>query len=81
MQDASIANRIVDGLFGVIMATRTNPIVRYDANSTICRLVAENLQSKISQEFEFVQKTSRSSEPTVLLIMDRKEDPVSPLLN
>lgn len=54
LQDASLANRIIDGLFGVIMATRTNPVIRFDANSGICRYIADSLQSKISQELEFV---------------------------
>jgi vacuolar protein sorting-associated protein 45 len=81
VQDAGLANRLVDGLFGVIMATRSNPLIRFEGNSRISRYIAENLQSKIEQEYEFVQRSSRSSEPTLLLILDRKEDPVTPLLN
>jgi hypothetical protein len=48
ISDAGLANRIVDGLFGVIMATRSNPLIRFDNNSKICRYIAENLHSKIS---------------------------------
>jgi hypothetical protein len=47
VQDAALANRIVDGLFGVVMATRSNPQIRFGNNSRICRYISENLQSKI----------------------------------
>jgi vacuolar protein sorting-associated protein 45 len=80
-QDASVANRMVDGLFGVVMATRSSPQVRFEGNSKLCRYIAENLQAKLDLESEFVQRTSRNSEQTMLLILDRKEDPVTPLLN
>lgn len=63
------------------MATRSNPVIRFDNNSKIAHYIAENLQTKIDQEYEFVQRTSRNSDPTVVLILDRKEDPVTPLLN
>jgi hypothetical protein len=43
VQDAGLANRLVDGLFGVIMATRSNPLIRFDGNSRISRYIAENL--------------------------------------
>jgi vacuolar protein sorting-associated protein 45 len=76
-----MANRIVDGLFGIVMATRSNPTIRFDNSSRIGRYISENLQIKIDQEYEFVQRTSRNSDPTLVLILDRKEDPVTPLLN
>ena len=43
VQDAAMANRIVEGLFGVVMATRSNPTIRFDNNSKIARYVSENL--------------------------------------
>lgn len=47
VQDAAMANRIVEGLFGVVMATRSNPTIRFDNNSKIARYISENLQQKI----------------------------------
>lgn len=63
------------------MATRTNPVLRYDSNSGICNYIAEKVQAKLSQEQEFVNRMSRNSPSTHLLIVDRREDPVTPLLN
>ena len=80
-QDHLTANRIIDGLFGLLMATRTNPIIRYEGNSALCRYIAEKTQAKMNEEREFVNRMSRNSLTTHLLIMDRKEDPVTPLLN
>ena len=80
-QDHLTANRVIDGLFGLLMATRTNPIIRYEGNSALCRYIAEKTQAKMNEESEFVNRMSRNSLTTHLLIMDRKEDPVTPLLN
>ena len=48
MEDQMAANRIIDGLFGVLMATRSNPIVRYEGNSPLCRYIAEKTQQKLT---------------------------------
>lgn len=43
VKDAGIANRIQEGLFGIVMATRSNPVIRFDNSSKIGRYIAENL--------------------------------------
>jgi len=63
------------------MATRCNPTIRYENNSSLCRYIAEKVQAKMAQESDFVNRMSRNSPLTHLLIVDRKEDPVTPLLN
>jgi hypothetical protein len=35
LSDQSTANRVVDGLFGALMATRSNPSIRFDAASPL----------------------------------------------
>ena len=81
LDDQANASRIVDGLFGVLMATRSNPVIRYEGSSPLCRYVAERLQEKVTAESDFIVRMSRNSPSTQLLICDRKEDPVTPLLN
>lgn len=63
------------------MATRTNPLIRFQSRSELCFKLAEKLQSKLNDESEFVNKMSKNSASTVLLILDRREDPITPLLN
>lgn len=79
--DQQTAARMIDGLFGVVMATRTNPVLRYEGSSPLCKYIAEKVQEKLNHEQEFVNRMSRNSPSTHLLILDRKEDPVTPLLN
>lgn len=74
-------NRILDGLYSVLLATRANPLIRYDSSSEICKLLATRLQSKLEGEQDFVARMSRNSGQSHLLIIDRKQDPVTPLLN
>lgn len=81
LDDQANASRIIDGLFGVLMATRSNPIVRYEGSSPLCRHIAERLQEKLASEGDFVGRMSRNTPATHLLICDRKEDPITPLLN
>ena len=75
---------MAEGLFSVLLSARgRNPKIRYDEGSPICQLLAQELEGKISKEALFVDKMSRAGEAgeTTLLILDRREDPVTPLLN
>ena len=81
VEDQQACSRIVDGLFGVLMATRSNPVLRYEGSSPLCRYIAERTQEKLNSEGDFVNRMSRNFPATHLLIRDRKEDPVTPLLN
>lgn len=42
-EDQSVHQRIVDGIFGVLQATRSHPLIRYDSNSTLCKSLAQSL--------------------------------------
>ena len=72
--DQSVQKRILDGIFGVLQATRTHPLIRYDSNSVICTNLAQGLQQRLDA-------SEQHSEQVHLLFFDRKEDPVTPLLN
>lgn len=50
VSDSKVVNRIVDGLFGVLMATRTSPLIRFDNNSSLCATIAESLQNKMDHD-------------------------------
>ena len=63
------------------MATRASPLIRYDAASPLCNHIADRVQSKLDAEQDFVSRMSRNTPPTLLLVLDRKQDPITPLLN
>lgn len=72
--------RSSDGLLALLLSMRKKPIIRYQQSSVMCKRLAENVMQKMYQEsglFEFRQ----SDVPPLLLIIDRKDDPVTPLLN
>lgn len=72
--------RTTQGLTSVLLSLKKCPMIRYQNSSEMARRLAENIRSTISKEaalFEF-RKTDVAP---VLLILDRRDDPVTPLLN
>ncbi|KAF6018868.1 VPS45 [Bugula neritina] len=72
--------RTVEGLTSVMLSLRKCPAIRYQANSDMTYKLAEAVRQTISKEaslFDF----RRTDVPPQLIILDRKEDPVTPLLN
>lgn len=82
--DESCFSRMAEGLFSVLLSARgSNPQIRYDEGSQVCQLLAHELEEKINKDSMFVEKMSRTGDAgeTTVLILDRREDPVTPLLN
>ncbi|CAN8066325.1 unnamed protein product [Agarophyton chilense] len=72
--------RTLEGISAVLLALKRKPQVRYQASSTRCRNIAERLCVKMDQERSLFEFRVREKVP-LLLIVDRIEDPVTPLLN
>ncbi|KAK5642700.1 hypothetical protein RI129_008867 [Pyrocoelia pectoralis] len=71
--------RSVQGLASVLLSLTKCPIIRYQKFSNLCHELAQKVDELINKEstlFTFGQ----SSQP-LLLILDRRCDPVTPLLN
>lgn len=82
--EESIFDRIVEGLLSSCLALRLFPAIRHSSSSDLARLVAFRLQRRITEEqslFEEIERERRSEASPVLLILDRRNDPVTPLLN
>lgn len=78
---ADSLNRSVEGLFGVLLSLKKKPLIRYDRNSPMAKKLGTELQYHMKQEhtlFDF--KTNRPDTPPILLILDRRNDPITPLL-
>merc|ERR1712178_308322 len=63
---------------------RMLPAIRYTSASELTRQVAYRLQSRITEEqslFETIERERKGEASPVLLILDRRNDPVTPLLN
>ncbi|XP_062570493.1 vacuolar protein sorting-associated protein 45-like [Saccostrea cucullata] len=73
-------SRTVEGLTSVLLSLKKCPMIRYQNSSEMARRLAENVRNTINREaalFEF-RKTDVAP---VLVILDRRDDAVSPLLN
>ena len=72
--------RTCHGLTSVLLSLKKCPMIRYQGNSEMCRQLADSVKLLISREaslFDF----RRSDSTPLLLIIDRRSDPVTPILN
>ncbi|XP_014223834.1 vacuolar protein sorting-associated protein 45 [Trichogramma pretiosum] len=71
--------RTVQGITAVLLSLKKCPLIRYQGSSDMCKHLAEKIRYVLTQEsnsFEFRQESN-----PILLILDRRDDPVTPLLN
>lgn len=82
--DQALFTRMGDGLVSLLLALRCAPTIAYQRNSAIVDRLAQDLEGRIAAGngtndrdlFRFGTK-----QPPILLILDRRDDPVTPLLN
>ncbi|RYP16267.1 hypothetical protein DL765_005235 [Monosporascus sp. GIB2] len=78
--NADSLQRTAEGLMAVLLALKKKPLIRYDKNSFLAKKLATELRYSMTQEeqlFDF----RKVDTPPILLILDRREDPATPLLN
>uniref|UniRef100_A0A2R5LE34 Vacuolar protein sorting-associated protein 45 n=1 Tax=Ornithodoros turicata TaxID=34597 RepID=A0A2R5LE34_9ACAR len=72
--------RTSHGIIAVLLSLKRRPAIRYQGNSDAARRLAENISQLMTREaslFEF----RRSETMPLLLILDRRSDAITPLLN
>ncbi|KAF3059938.1 Vacuolar protein sorting-associated protein 45 [Daldinia childiae] len=72
--------RTTDGLIAILLSLKKKPLIRYERNSLLAKKLATEVRYHITQEeqlFDF----RKVDTPPILLILDRREDPATPLLN
>ncbi|KAH6671622.1 Sec1-like protein [Plectosphaerella plurivora] len=77
--NADALQRSTSGLLAVLLALKKKPLVRYAKNSPLAKKLAMEVQYQMTHEdqlFDF----RKVDTPPILLILDRREDPVTPLL-
>jgi vacuolar protein sorting-associated protein 45 len=76
--------RTVQGLAGVLLSLKIRPIIRYRAQSSNAQTLAKKMYETINKEaalFSFRPPEENGSAPPLLLILDRRDDPITPLLS
>ncbi|KAH8653646.1 glucose inhibited division protein A-domain-containing protein [Xylariales sp. PMI_506] len=80
MWNTDSLQRSTEGLMAVLLALKKKPLIRYEKNSLLAKKLATELRYNITQEeqlFDF----RKVDTPPIVLILDRREDPATPLLN
>lgn len=68
------------GVFALLISMRKRPSIRYAANNQMAYSLAISIDKALAQEKD-LSKLPRSDSPPLLLILDRRDDPVTPLLS
>jgi len=81
---SDMISRLTEGLASIVLGLRKRFSIKYQRGSEISQRVAQSLHHLAAIEqrelFDFGSRHSRESAP-LLLILDRKDDPVTPLLS
>lgn len=81
--DRNAALRSTESLIALLLSLKLRPCIRYRAGSKVSQQLAKDVFDKINKEstlFDF-RTQENGAPPPLLLILDRKDDPVTPLLN
>lgn len=71
--------RTTEGVIALLLSLKKNPLIRYEKNSLMAKKLASEVRYQITQEeqlFDF----RKADTPPILLIVDRRDDPITPLL-
>ena len=72
--------RTTEGVVALLLSLKKSPLIRYEKNSLMAKKLATEVRYQITQEeqlFDF----RKMDTPAILLILDRRDDPITPLLS
>ncbi|XP_067831928.1 vacuolar protein sorting-associated protein 45 isoform X1 [Heptranchias perlo] len=72
--------RTTQGLTAVLLSLKKCPMIRYQLSSDMAKRLAESVKQIITKEYELFE-FRRTEVPPLLLILDRSDDAITPLLN
>ncbi|KAI0357469.1 Sec1-domain-containing protein [Trametes cingulata] len=78
--DPKALERAVQGVTAVLLSLKKKPVIRYEKSSPMAKKLGVEIQHRIQSEqqlFDF----RLTQVPPLLLILDRRNDPVTPLLS
>uniref|UniRef100_A0A3B3YWM1 Vacuolar protein sorting-associated protein 45 n=1 Tax=Poecilia mexicana TaxID=48701 RepID=A0A3B3YWM1_9TELE len=78
--EPSMLSRCTQGLTSVLLALKKCPMIRYQLSSDMAKRLAESVKQIITKEYELFD-FRKTEVPPLLLILDRSDDAITPLLN
>ncbi|EGR30199.1 vacuolar sorting protein, putative [Ichthyophthirius multifiliis] len=79
--DNQVLQRVYEGLLSVLLSLKRVPMIKYLSSSDACLQLASKLTKKLKEEQQQNMSQLGQDSKTLLLIWDRREDPITPLLN
>ena len=76
---ASCLDRTVQGITGVLLSLKKKPVIQYEVNSSVAENLAIEIGHSIENEGQLYDFKKSDTAP-LLLLLDRRNDPVTPLL-
>ncbi|KAJ9675182.1 hypothetical protein PVL29_024218 [Vitis rotundifolia] len=74
-------DRVVDGIGAIFLALKRRPVIRYQRTSDIAKRIAQETAKLMYQQESGLFDFRRMEVSPLLLVVDRRDDPVTPLLN
>ena len=77
--NADSLQRATEGVIALLLSLKKKPLIRYARNSLLAKKLASEVRYQMTQEdqlFDF----RKTDTPPILLVLDRRDDPVTPLL-
>ena len=71
----------MEGIISACMSNRCFPIIKVVKGSEICSMIAHQVYKFFENNSDFIKKECGKELNGILFIYDRKEDPITPLLN
>lgn len=74
-------DRMLDAIAAVFLSLKKRPVIRYERSSEIARRVAQDAARLMYEHEQGLFDFRRTEVAPLLLVVDRRDDPVTPLLN
>ncbi|KAL9133264.1 MAG: hypothetical protein Q9175_005557 [Cornicularia normoerica] len=71
--------RCTEGVVALLLSLKKKPLIRYEKNSLMAKKLATEVRYQMTQE-EQLFDIRKPDTPPILLILDRRDDPITPLL-
>ncbi|KMZ68788.1 vacuolar protein sorting 45 [Zostera marina] len=77
----NFCDRAVDGISAIFLSLKRRPVIRYQRTSDVAKRIAQETAKLMYEHESGLFDFRRTEISPLLLIIDRRDDPVTPLLN
>lgn len=78
--DPDSLSSCTEGIIALLLSLKKKPLIRYEKNSPMAKKLSSEISFQVTQEGQLFDFRRTDTAP-ILLILDRKNDPITPLLS